>query len=151
MIYEKNRENSHKYVVGIDAGSVSLNSVVINEHKEIISESDYMRHLGKVEEEVLRLIHELYEKLGSENLQAFAFTGNHGQKISQRMGGFYEFETISQVLGALYVEPTVRTIISMGGQDTALFLMPTVHVHLVLDPLLINRHKDWPHPSMTRM
>jgi len=121
MIYEKNRQNSHKYVVGIDAGSVSLNSVVINEEKEIVYESDYMRHLGKVEEEVLRLIHELYEKLGSENLKAFAFTGNHGQKISQRMGGFYEFETISQVLGALWIEPNVRAIISMGGQDTALF------------------------------
>jgi predicted CoA-substrate-specific enzyme activase len=121
MIYEKNRQSSHKYVVGIDAGSVSLNSVVINEDKEIVYESDYMRHLGKVEEEVLRLIHELYEKLGSENLKAFAFTGNHGQKISQRMGGFYEFETISQVLGTLCIEPNVRAIISMGGQDTALF------------------------------
>ena len=121
MIEEKNRENSDKYFVGIDAGSVSLNSVVINQAKEIIYESPYKRHLGKVEEEVLKLIHELYEKLGSEKLKAFAFTGNHGQKISRQVGGFYEFETISQVLGALHVEPNVRTIISMGGQDTAIF------------------------------
>ncbi len=121
MVEEKNREDSNKYVVGIDAGSVSLNSVVINQANEIIYESAYKRHLGKVEEELLRLIHELYERLGSEKLKAFAFTGNHGQEISRKMGGFYEFETISQVLGALHIERSVRTIISMGGQDTALF------------------------------
>ena len=121
MIEEKNREKLDQYFVGIDAGSVSLNSVVINQAKEIIYEAPYKRHLGKVEEEVLKLIHELYEKLGSEKIKAIAFTGNHGQNISQHMGGFYEFETISQLLGALLIEPSVRTIISMGGQDTALF------------------------------
>ena len=121
MVEEKNRGNSDKYVVGIDAGSVSLNGVVINQAKELIYESPYKRHLGKVEEEVLKLIRELYEELGGENIKAVAFTGNHGQKISQEMGGFYEFETISQVLGALLIEPNVKTIISMGGQDTALF------------------------------
>ncbi|UCD86646.1 MAG: hypothetical protein JSV01_02390, partial [Desulfobacterales bacterium] len=120
MIDKKNRQNSDKYIVGIDAGSVSLNSVVINQAKEIICESPYKRHLGKVEEEVLDLIHELNERLGTQNVKAFAFTGNHGQKIGERMGGFYEFETISQVLGALHIEPNIRTIISMGGQDTAL-------------------------------
>jgi len=121
MVEERNRGNSDKYVVGIDAGSVSLNGVVINQAKELIYESPYKRHLGKVEEEVLKLIRELYEELGGENIKAVAFTGNHGQKISQQMGGFYEFETISQVLGALLIQPNVRTIISMGGQDTALF------------------------------
>ncbi len=109
------------YYVGIDAGSVSLNCCVINHAKEIVYEPPYKRHLGKVEEEVLNLVHELYERFGRQNIKAIAFTGNHGQNICQQMGGFYEFETISQVLGGVYVEPDVRTIISMGGQDTALF------------------------------
>ena len=109
------------YYVGIDAGSVSLNCSVINHAKEIVYEPPYKRHLGKVEEEVLKLIHELYERFGRENIKAVAFTGNHGQNICRQMGGFYEFETISQVLGGVYLDPDVRTIISMGGQDTALF------------------------------
>ena len=109
------------FYVGIDAGSVSLNCSVINHAKEIVYEPPYKRHLGKVEEEVLKLIHELYERFGRENINAVAFTGNHGQNICKQMGGFYEFETISQVLGGVYLEPDVRTIISMGGQDTALF------------------------------
>jgi hypothetical protein len=37
---------------GIDVGSVSIYSVVINAHKQIICESPYRRHFGKVEESV---------------------------------------------------------------------------------------------------
>ena len=110
-----------RYYVGIDAGSVSLNCIVLNREKEIVYESPYERHLGKVEEKVFSLIRELYEKFGEENILAVSFTGNHGKKFSDELGVFYEFETISQVLGTTFVNPDVRTIISMGGQDTALF------------------------------
>jgi predicted CoA-substrate-specific enzyme activase len=112
---------SDSYYVGIDAGSVSLNAIVINQDKKIIYEVPYKRHMGRVEEEALCLIQDLQGRLGQENILAFAFTGNHGQKISERAGGFYEFETISQVLGSLFLRPDARAIISMGGQDTALF------------------------------
>jgi predicted CoA-substrate-specific enzyme activase len=112
---------SDSYTVGIDAGSVSLNAIVINQDRKIIYEAPYKRHMGKVAEEALGLIQDLEQRLGRERIQAFAFTGNHGQKISEQAGTFYEFETISQVLGALFLKPDVKTIISMGGQDTALF------------------------------
>ncbi|MFH1349691.1 MAG: acyl-CoA dehydratase activase [Pseudomonadota bacterium] len=117
---EGNSCNSDRVYVGIDAGSVSLNCVVINQDKKILYEAPYTRHMGKVKEEVLRLIQELHERFGQEKIKAIAFTGNHGQKISRMLGGFYEFETISEVLGSLFLEPGVKTIISMGGQDTAL-------------------------------
>jgi len=112
---------SDNYYVGIDAGSVSLNAIVINQDKNILYEAPYKRHMGRVEEEALCLIQDLQGRLGQEHILAFAFTGNHGQKISERVGGFYEFETISQVLGSLLMRPDARAIISMGGQDTALF------------------------------
>ncbi|RPI77918.1 MAG: CoA activase [Desulfobacteraceae bacterium] len=106
---------------GIDAGSVSLNGVVINQQKEIVYEAPYRRHLGNVEQTVLELIQNLNREFGHTPIQAFAFTGNHGQKISDSLGGFFEFETICQVRGCLQVRPDTRTIICMGGQDTALF------------------------------
>ncbi|MBW1858949.1 MAG: CoA activase, partial [Deltaproteobacteria bacterium] len=118
---DRKDNNLGRYYVGIDAGSVSLNCCVVNHAKEIVYEPPYKRHLGRVEEEVLTLLHSLYARFGRKSIKAIAFTGNHGQNICQQMGGFYEFETISQVLGGVYVEPDVRTIISMGGQDTALF------------------------------
>lgn len=107
--------------VGIDSGSVSLNCIVLNEAREIVYESPYARHLGKVEERVLDLIRYLHETFGEDRIKCISFTGNHGNNLSRRLGTFYEFDTISQVLGAIYVQPDVRTIISMGGQDTALF------------------------------
>jgi activator of 2-hydroxyglutaryl-CoA dehydratase len=110
-----------KYFAGIDVGSVSLNGVVINANREIVYEAPYERHLGKVNERVLALIEDFHRRFGEDAIRSISFTGNHGKKLSERLNTPYEFETISQVLGALFVQPDVRTIISMGGQETALF------------------------------
>ena len=107
--------------MGIDVGSVSINCVVIDENRNVLYEAPYERHLGKVDERVLALIEDLRSRFGSDHIAAIAFTGNHGKKLSERLNTPYEFETISQVLGALSVKPDTRTIISMGGQETALF------------------------------
>jgi predicted CoA-substrate-specific enzyme activase len=112
---------AENYYIGVDAGSVSVNGMVIDRERKIVYEAPYKRHMGRVEEEVLALIRDLYNRLGEDRVIAVAFTGNHGQKISERIGAFFEFETISQVVGVLSLKPDTRTIISMGGQDTALF------------------------------
>ncbi|MEJ2725211.1 MAG: acyl-CoA dehydratase activase, partial [Deltaproteobacteria bacterium] len=112
--------SSGPFIIGIDAGSVSVNGVVINQHKEFVLETPYKRHMGQVEEAVETLIQDLHQNLGKENIQCIAFTGYHGKTLSERLEVFYEYETISQVLGALYVKPDARTVISMGGQDTSL-------------------------------
>ena len=113
--------DTDRYCIGIDAGSVSINCAVINENKNIIYEHPYQRHLGRVEESVFNLIQFLNSRFGEERIQAIAFTGNHGKKLSEKLDLFYEFETISQVIGSVFIRPDVRTIICMGGQDTALF------------------------------
>ena len=109
------------FFAGIDVGSVSLNGVVINRGREIVYEAPYERHLGKVDERVLGLIESFYDRFGENRVRSISFTGNHGKKLSERLDTPYEFETITQVLGALFVKPDVRSIISMGGQETALF------------------------------
>jgi predicted CoA-substrate-specific enzyme activase len=111
------------YYVGIDAGSVSINAVVINNNGEIVYEYPYKRHFGRTEASVFEIINELYSRFAFEKIKALAFTGNHGRMISESTGGFYEFESISQILGSVFLQPDVRTIISMGGQDTSLFIL----------------------------
>ncbi len=112
---------SRKYYAGIDVGSVSLNCVVINSDRDIVFEFPYQRHFGKTDEALLDLVGNLFDKFGDRNIRSIAFTGNHGQKLAEKLGVFYEFETISQVLGALHINPEARSLICMGGQDTALF------------------------------
>ena len=109
------------YWAGIDAGSVSLNCVVINPSREMVCELRYRRHLGKVEEGVVELIKELQARFGEGKLQSVSFTGSHGRKLADKLGAFYEFETICQVAGTLHLVPDARTIISTGGQQTTLF------------------------------
>jgi predicted CoA-substrate-specific enzyme activase len=113
--------NLTNYTVGVDVGSVSLNCIVVNRSKEVVFEFPYKRHFGKVDEEIRDLIERLFQKFGQSNIRSISFTGNHGQKLAEKLGVFYEFETISQVLGVLHVVPEARSIICMGGQDTALF------------------------------
>ena len=110
-------------MVGIDAGSVSLNAIVINPAKEIIHVSPYRRHFGRVQEETYALLRELFETYGNPGIDSISFTGTHGNNLSKKLGVFYEFETISQVHGVVHLLPEVKTIISMGGQDSALFLI----------------------------
>ncbi len=57
---------SKKYIVGIDAGSVSLNCIVINKNKDIVFESPYKRHFGKIDEEILDLVERLFEIFGEK-------------------------------------------------------------------------------------
>ena len=166
---EKNRTTGPgRFHVGIDAGSVSVNCIVIDEGKEIVYEAPYARHFGRVDEQVLALVEDLRQRFGKENLVTLSFTGNHGKSLSERLHAFYEFDTISQVLGATFVTPEVRTIISMGGQDTALFQigydskggtpggMPgpwnisilTARAPRGRDLSSISRRRDWLPPSM---
>jgi predicted CoA-substrate-specific enzyme activase len=117
----------HRFFVGIDAGSVSLNCVVIDDDRRIIYDAPYRRHFGRIEEEALELMGGLLERFGEGRIGAVAFTGSHGKALSEGFGAFYEFETISQILGALFIRPDVQSIISMGGQDTALFQIKQDH------------------------
>ncbi|CAG1772807.1 hypothetical protein BAC2_03064, partial [uncultured bacterium] len=105
---------------GIDAGSVSVNGIVIDEQKQIIYASPYRRHFGKVEESVAELVGDLETRFGSDRITVTAFTGSHGRHLSERCGAPYEVGIISQLLGAVLISPEVRTVISMGGQETAL-------------------------------
>ncbi|HEB33206.1 MAG TPA: CoA activase [Spirochaetes bacterium] len=112
---------SDKLHAGIDAGTVSLNCVLINETGDIVYEHPFICHFGRVEEKVLELIRDIYDKFGEENIESVSFTGSHGKKLSENFGVYFEFETISLVIGAIHINPGVKTIISLGGQNTALF------------------------------
>ena len=63
------KTTSNNYSVGIDIGSVSLNCIVINADKEIVFESAYKRHFGKIDEAILSLVEELFEKFGQKRIQ----------------------------------------------------------------------------------
>ena len=60
-------QNMNKYYIGIDTGSVSVNSVVINNERQIVYESPYHRHFGRVEDAVHDLLLSIYKRFGEDN------------------------------------------------------------------------------------
>jgi predicted CoA-substrate-specific enzyme activase len=106
---------------GIDAGSVSVNCIVVDQNGAILYEAPYRRHMGKVEETAGSLLRLAEKEVAPGRISGVAFTGNNGRKLAENLGCPYEFETITQVTGTLHLVPGVKSIISMGGQETALF------------------------------
>lgn len=112
------------YDVGVDVGSVSINCVVIDEDQKVAFESPYLRHFGLVNEETERLLGEIFQSdftAAPNRIRSVTFTGVHGKTVAEILSAPWEVETIAQVLGVTQIMPTVRTIISIGGQDAALF------------------------------
>ncbi|NTV43409.1 MAG: CoA activase, partial [Syntrophobacteraceae bacterium] len=118
-----------EYDVAIDIGSVSINCVVVNAEGKVVFETPYTRHFGLVYEETHRLLKEVLHPASggvrrewdNSNIRSVSFTGVHGQLVAQILSAPYEVETIAQVVGVTHVMPGARTIISIGGQDAALF------------------------------
>ncbi|SMP45271.1 CoA-substrate-specific enzyme activase, putative [Desulfonatronum zhilinae] len=109
------------YHIGVDVGSVSVNCVVLDDSETLVHEAPYRRHFGLVLDETARVLEDVLARFPRKQVQSISFTGNQGQAISELLGAPFEVETIAQVLGATKVAPGVRSIISIGGQDAALF------------------------------
>ncbi|MDR3567089.1 MAG: acyl-CoA dehydratase activase [Syntrophobacteraceae bacterium] len=109
------------YDVGVDIGTVSINCIILDENQRIVLETPYLRHFGLVYKETHSLLDEIIQKFGAKTIRSVSFTGVHGELLAQKLGAPFEVETIAQVQGAIHVQPGVRSIISMGGQDAAIF------------------------------
>ena len=112
------------YDVGVDVGSVSINCIILDENQRVVLETPYLRHFGLIYKQTHKLLDAVLRKIESENsgvIRSVSFTGVHGEPLAQKLGAPSEVETIAQVQGAIHVSPGVRSIITMGGQDAAIF------------------------------
>ena len=112
------------YDVGVDIGSVSINCVILDENRRVVLETPYLRHFGLIYEETRKLLENILLRIRGENsgvLRSVSFTGVHGELLAEKLHAPFEVETIAQVVGAIHVVPGVRTIITVGGQDAAVF------------------------------
>jgi predicted CoA-substrate-specific enzyme activase len=112
-----------RLAAGIDAGSVSVNAIVVDGDGRVVHEEPYRRHFGRVAAEVAALLDRLRGRFGDEALSSVTFTGAHGQGIAALLAAPAEPETVAQITGTVHVFPGVRSIIAVGGQDAALFCL----------------------------
>ncbi|MBI5562008.1 MAG: CoA activase [Deltaproteobacteria bacterium] len=110
--------------IGIDIGSVSANTVVLDEHKNILEEH-YTRTKGEPLETTLLLLNDLIKHYGKDAIKLVATTGSGGKLIAPLIGAGFTNEVIAQARAVEVFHPEARTVIEMGGQDAKLiFLAP---------------------------
>lgn len=111
------------YYLGIDAGSISMKGVLIDENKKIIK-SYYTKNAG-----LTSTITEVIQNLRiNSKIDGCGITGSGKEFISILIGGdITESEVISHYIGAIDLYPHARTLMDIGGEDSKLLLIDDNH------------------------
>ncbi|HHL39283.1 MAG TPA: CoA activase [Deltaproteobacteria bacterium] len=113
---------SRTVYVGIDVGSVSANTVILDEELNILEER-YTRTQGEPLATARAVLGDVVERYGRESIALVATSGSAGKTIAPLIGGVFTNEVIAQARATEHFHPEVRTVIEMGGQDAKLILI----------------------------
>ena len=108
--------------LGIDIGSISINTVVLDQSREVLEEFYLFCH-GKPFEILYNHLEGLLEKYPAETIENMVFTGTGGRLATDLLGGHYVNEIIAQSSSVAELYPEVKSIIEMGGEDSKLIFM----------------------------
>ena len=129
---------NRKLNIGFDIGSVSINAVVCDSDSHLIEEFPYHRHFGRTLELCGRILSQIENKYGRENIERVAFTGTHGKAMAAELKTYFEIETTAQTRGLHALMPEARTVISIGGHDSALLVLTPGEKSFILDDFKLN-------------
>jgi len=108
--------------VGLDLGSISLNTVIIDSDENILE--NYYDHCHGQPFLVLRKrLADLLSRYNTEQFRQIAITGSGGKLATSLIGGQFINEIIAQSKSVSKLYPEIRTIIEMGGEDSKLIIM----------------------------
>jgi len=119
------------YFIGLDAGSVSVKLVVMDEHGKKLY-GHYERHKGHPLPVALKLLKDIPSiKTISENRLtpdaernfSLSITGSAGRLIASILGIRPVNEIVAQAYSTHKLFPRIKTIIEMGGEDSKLILL----------------------------
>lgn len=110
-------DNQKMYVMGIDSGSTSTNAVIMDEERTIVA-SCVVRTGAKSGDSAKRILEEILKEahLTREDIAWIVSTGYGRVSIT------FADENVTEISchgrGAHYFNPSVRTILDIGGQDS---------------------------------
>ncbi len=111
-----------RYFLGLDIGSVSLNTVLLDSTGRIIEDFyDYVH--GKPFDKLHERLSSLLDRYPAEVIEGVALTGTGGKLAAELIGGIFVNEIISQAASAGRLYPDARTVIEIGGEDSKLIIL----------------------------
>ncbi|MFO7621503.1 MAG: acyl-CoA dehydratase activase [Bacteroidales bacterium] len=109
-------------LLGLDIGSVSLNTVVMDENYQVLENYyDYVH--GKPFEVLHKRLASLTAEHPAETIKGIAITGTGGKLATELIGGTFVNEIIAQATSAGALFPEARTVIEIGGEDSKLIIL----------------------------
>jgi predicted CoA-substrate-specific enzyme activase len=111
-----------KLHLGLDIGSISVNTIIMNDSLEVLEEH-YTRMKGQPFQTVQRVLEEILRRIPAEQFETVSFTGIGGKPLSQLLGANFVNEIIAQAKAVQRLYPHVRSIIDIGGEDSKLILL----------------------------
>ncbi len=103
--------------LGIDIGSVSVNTVLLDEDGEVLWE-DYTRHHGQLLATALSVLEVL-----PDSPMGAGITGGGGKPLSELLEGLFVNEVVALAKAMGRYHPQIRTVIEMGGEDSKFILL----------------------------
>jgi len=110
-------------MVGLDVGSTTVKSVVMDLNTQDILWRDYQRHDTKQPEKVLEFLKRMEAETGIKAGETRIFiTGSGGGGIAPRIGAKFVQEVNAVSLAVEHLYPECGSVIELGGQDAKIII-----------------------------
>jgi predicted CoA-substrate-specific enzyme activase len=119
---DKANNQAKRFTLGLDLGSVSLNSVVLSEEGEVLEER-YTRTRGLPLETALSVLQDVFKRYPETSIKAVGITGSGGKVLARLLDGCFINEIISQAKAMERLHPDVMSVVEIGGEDSKLILL----------------------------
>ncbi|HPF17489.1 MAG TPA: acyl-CoA dehydratase activase [Thermotogota bacterium] len=108
--------------LGLDIGSISINTVVIGSDKKLLEEH-YTLCQGRPFHALYSVLSDVLSRYQAESLSSLAITGTGAKLAAKLIGGIFVNEIVAQSRAVSVLYPQVKTVFEMGGEDSKLIMM----------------------------
>ncbi len=131
------RIKMEQFYLGIDIGSISANTVVMNRAGDI-AEEHYTRLRGQPLRTSKAVLEEIFSRIPAGQFAGIALTGAGGKGLAELLGGEFFNEIIAQAKAIERLYPQVRTIMDIGGEDSKLIILDQEDGRVRIDDFSMN-------------
>ncbi|MBZ5564880.1 MAG: acyl-CoA dehydratase activase-related protein, partial [Acidobacteriia bacterium] len=115
--------NPKNLIVGLDVGSTTVKSVVVDTSTDQITWSDYQRHDTKQPEKCLEFLKRMEAEAGIKAEESRVFiTGSGGGTIAPHIGAKFVQEVNAVSLAVEHLYPECGSVVELGGQDAKIII-----------------------------
>jgi predicted CoA-substrate-specific enzyme activase len=110
------------FFLGLDVGSISVNTVLIDAERNIVEDHYTLCH-GRPFRALHDVLTDILTRYPAESIAMVAITGTGGKLATSLIGGCFVNEIVAQSCSVSFLHPDARTVIEMGGEDSKLIIM----------------------------